>query len=79
MIKSSVVPAAPQEAPPKFPCLMQSTYTGRVVLFSGPKVGVMVAQGHSEIYVWNVGDHDKDWEMSNFEEFTGSVTLENSK
>lgn len=55
-----------------FPKLMISDYE-LVVLFELPGSGTALTDnGH-----WHVGEHSDSWEMSDFSDFSGTVTLRN--
>lgn len=45
-----------------------------VVLFSEPKVGIVVATGNP---LFSLGHRQEDWDMSVFKDFTGTVILSN--
>lgn len=57
-----------------FPKLMKSTTgNGLVVLKQSDRLGFVVAVGRS---TWKIGEHHNQWSLD-FEDFTGTVTLEN--
>lgn len=70
-VKASTSVRAPSRTYPK---LMVSS-VGTVVLFERPTQGTVVGSSTKHI---KVGEHSSNWDMSNFTDYSGSVTLENS-
>lgn len=66
-------PCCKKELP--FPKLMKYFKSPLVVLFTGATTGTVVVAGSD----WKMGATSKTWANSNFEDFTGSVCLENAK
>ena len=56
-----------------FPKLMISKTSGDIVLFTGEGVGTVVNECAGAI-----GAYSATWNFSNFEDYTGKITLENS-
>lgn len=56
-----------------FPRLMKGIYSGNVVLFANEKIGVCVCSKNPDL----VGVPNKEFDMAEFEEFTGVVELSN--
>ena len=70
MIKSEVEEV---ESIIEFPKLMIDK-NDLIVLFSSPKLGVVVK---GDNLLWKVGEHGEAWVMDRFTDFRGSVTLSN--
>ena len=60
----------------EFPCLMEHTDSGIVVLFSTERVGVVV-YGGGGIATIPVGRYSGGWDMDSFKPFKDRVILEN--
>ena len=61
---------------PEYPMLMKATGSGRIVLFTSYKTGVVV-QTNEEAY-WPLGQFSTRWaEDGCFTPFQGSITLSN--
>ena len=58
-----------------FPKLMQSRLTKTIILFSKRNEGVVVGKPNNT----PIGYYSTSFEMTNFEDFTGSVCLENGE
>jgi hypothetical protein len=59
----------------RFPKIMRSL-KGKVVLFTEPKVGVVI---FDEDDYQELGYHSTYWDMVCFEDYDGSITLQNVK
>jgi hypothetical protein len=56
-----------------FPKLMISKTSGDIVLFSEEGIGTVI-KGDAGV----IGDYCSSWTFINFEDYTGTITLENS-
>jgi hypothetical protein len=57
----------------KFPKLMKSNVSGITILFSEDGTGIIV-NGNG---AYSVGELANNWDMHNFEDFNGELTLKN--
>ena len=74
MIKSEKNEPAVVEVLVTYPCIMYSE-NGHVVLFSEPKVGVVIHAETSKQYT--VGFFSSKWSMHRFKLYKGSINLSN--
>jgi len=58
----------------EYPKLMHS-YQGRVVLFTSHETGVLL----NEVGIHGLGHYSDEWRMAHFEDYDGSITLQNVK
>jgi hypothetical protein len=70
----SCKPCTPKALP--FPKLMKHKDNGRIVLFTTEARGVVVLRGTGS---YNIGELHTNWAPSYYEDYTGSVCLENEK
>ncbi|MFA7257743.1 MAG: hypothetical protein WC047_09245 [Kiritimatiellales bacterium] len=68
----SIIEHAQKKPAITYPCLMKSTRSGAVVLFTAISTGTCVHAGGDNI----LGEYST-WAMSNFEPFNGAITLSN--
>ena len=63
----------PAEKP--YPKIRIGVNTDIIVLFTSAKVGTVLNKGNNN--AWNIGDHSMTWSEKSFEDYQGTVTLEN--
>ena len=68
-----VVNSKKEEVEIEYPCLMEGTGSGVIVLFESKEIGVAL----NDVYGYSIGHHSSSWCMSSFTPFEGSITLSN--
>ena len=58
----------------QYPCIMQSTISGTVVIFESIHSGTILIKVEEKEY-GEIGYHENEWSMDNFVPITGSITL----
>ncbi len=74
-INVTIGESKPQEKP--FPKLMISQLTETVVLFTSPKVGMVVLSGKKNHASYEIGEYVIDFTMNKFTDFNEPITLQN--
>jgi hypothetical protein len=59
-----------------YPKLRKSNLYGTIVLFVAPRMGTVVSAGGGGN---PIGYHSDSWSLESFEDFDGTVTLQNEK
>ena len=72
-MKSQISPKPKEQV--KYPCLMKSLISGNILLFIANRTGYVVyIDPRSSANFWQ---YSNDWDMNNFEPYSGDVILSN--